>query len=96
MIRIALLALALGGFSACTAPVITPEAAADRCEQRARDAQEPTGGVTFGVNSTSGAFTEARIGVTSDFLAGTDPEALYDRCVLEMTGAGPIRRPVLR
>jgi hypothetical protein len=52
--------------------------------------------VTFGVNSNSGAFTEARIGVTSDFLAGTDPEALYDRCVLEMTGETAIRRPVLR
>jgi hypothetical protein len=94
--RMVWLAISFGALAACAAPAVSPEVAADRCEQRARGAQAPTGGITFGVNSNNGAFTEARIGVTSDFLAGTDPVALYDRCVLEMTGEAAIRRPVLR
>ncbi len=92
MIRFVVVLLMLG---AC-ATMMDPIQAADHCEKRARDAQGPTGHVTFGVNSRSGGFTEAEIGLTSDFLRGTDPELLYDRCVIELTGEGPIRRPVLR
>ncbi|WP_458792359.1 hypothetical protein [Yoonia sp. MH D7] len=92
MIRLAVVLLMLG---ACST-TMTPQQAADHCEKRARDAQGPTGGVTFGVNNKSGAFTEAEIGISSDFLRGADPDVLYDRCVIEITGEGPIRRPVLR
>lgn len=92
MIRALVVLLAL---SACGAKM-DPARAADRCEQRARAAQGPTGGITFGVNSNTGAFTEAEIGVTSDFLRGADPDLVFDRCVIELTGEGPIRRPVLR
>ena len=75
---------------------MTAERAADICEERARAAQGPTGGITFGVNNRSGTTVEAEIGVTSDFLRGTDPDLVYDRCVIELTGEGPIRRPNLR
>ncbi len=92
MIRIVVVLLAL---SACGTTMDAVQAA-DHCEQRARDAEGPTGRVTFGVNNNSGAFTEAEIGITSDFLRGTDPDVLYDRCVIKITGEGPIRRPVLR
>ena len=87
-------ALALLALAAC-GPV-DPELAAQRCEERARAAQGPTGGVTLGVNSRSGGFAEAEIGVSSDFLRGLDPVAVYDRCVFEQTGELPIRPPVLR
>jgi len=82
------------GLVAC-AP-ISPELAAQRCEERARAAQAPTGEVTIGVNSNSGGFAEASVGISSDFIRGADPVAVYDRCVFELTGALPIRPPVLR
>lgn len=94
MIRFAVV-LSVMLLGACTTQM-SPFQAADHCEKRARAAQGPTGNVTFGVNNTSGAFTEAEIGITSDFLRGADPEVLYDRCVIELTGEGPIRRPILR
>lgn len=75
---------------------INPEIAAQRCEARAQAAQGPTGSVTVGVNSDSGGFASAEVGISSDFVRGLDPVAVYDRCVLEMTGELPIRPPVLR
>ncbi len=75
---------------------VNPELAAQRCEDRARAAQGPTGGLTVGVNSNTGGFARAEIGVSSDFLQGRDPNAVYASCVLRMTGEAPIRPPVLR
>ena len=75
---------------------VNPELAAQRCEERARAAQGPTGGVTIGTNSRTGGFVAAEIGISSDFVQGVDPTVIYDRCVFEMTGALPIRPPVLR
>ena len=80
--------------AACTP--ISPERAADRCEERARAAQGPTGSVTVGTNSRSGGFFEGSIGISTDAIRGLDPVAVYDRCVLELTGELPIRPPVLR
>lgn len=65
--------------------------AADRCEARARAANGPTGSVTVGANSNTGPFAGASIGVTSDFLRGEDPAAVYQSCVLRLTGNAPIR-----
>ena len=92
--RFVLPVLMLGGIASC-GPV-NPELAAQRCEERARAAQSPTGEIAFGVNSNSGAFTNAKIGVSSDFLQGRDPAQVYDACVLQLTGELPIRPLVLR
>jgi len=73
-----------------------PNRAADRCEQRARAAQGPTGNVTIGTNSTTGGFGSASVGISSDFLRGLDPVQVYERCVLELTGDLPVRPPMLR
>lgn len=96
MIRSVILGVTLAVVSACTPTPVTPAQAAERCEARARAAQGPTGDVTFGVNNRTGASTSASIGISSDFVRGLDPDAVFDRCVLEMTGESPIRRPVLR
>jgi hypothetical protein len=48
------------------------------------------------VNSNSGAYTDAAIGVTSDYLSGRDPMEVYRTCVFERTGGDPIRPPRLR
>ena len=70
---------------------ISPERAADMCEERARAATGPTGFVGIGVSSDGKAKTKASIGVTSDFLQGRDPYVVYDQCVRQKTGQGPVR-----
>ena len=80
---------------ACDIPV-DPARVADDCEARARAAQGPQGSVMIGTNSNSGPFASASVGVSSDFLRGSDPVALYESCVFQKTGALPIRPPVLR
>ena len=80
----------------CTPQPISPERAAEICEERARAAQGPTGRVSVGTNSNSGPFAGVEVGVSSDFVAGRDPVAVYEQCVLDRTGAAPIRPPVLR
>lgn len=75
----------------CELPPPDPYRVADQCEERAWGAQAPTAGLTIGVNSDSGGFAEGRVGITSDFLRGLDPQGVYDRCVLERTGEPPVR-----
>ncbi|MDA1153920.1 MAG: hypothetical protein O2873_04105 [Proteobacteria bacterium] len=77
------------GLAAC-GPV-SPERAADRCEERARAAQGPTVGLTLGANSNSGPFASGSIGITSDAIRGRDPAQLYDECVFRLTGQMPVR-----
>lgn len=84
------------GLAACAPAPISPERVADICEERARAAQGPTGSVTVGTNSETGGFGSVELGVTTDFLAGRDPVAVYNACVFDRTGAAPIRPPVLR
>lgn len=88
MLLLPLLAAACGPMS--------PERAAERCEERARAAQGPQGQVTVGVNSNTGPFARGEISISGDYLEGRDPETLYHYCVLNLTGAAPIRPPNLR
>ncbi len=88
--------IALAALVACTPAPVTPERAAEICEERARAAQGPTGSVTLGSNSNTGNFARGEIGVTSDFIAGRDPVAVYEACVFDRTGAAPVRPPRLR
>ncbi len=89
---VALLGVAL--VSACSP--ITPERAADRCEERARAAQGPEIGLTLGTNSNSGPFASGSIGISADAIRGLDPTAVYESCVLKLTGEPPIRPARLR
>lgn len=93
MLRFVPLLLAV---AACTPVPMNPEEAAQHCEERARAAQGPTGRVAVGVNSESGPFTNAEIGLSGDYLAGRDPVEVYTECVYDRTGMAPIRPPVLR
>ncbi|MGR3511219.1 MAG: hypothetical protein ACU0GG_00535 [Paracoccaceae bacterium] len=69
---------------------ISPERAADMCEERARAATGPTGEIGIGIG-TDGPRGNVEIGVTSDFLRGRDPYIVYEECVRQKTGQGPIR-----
>lgn len=75
---------------------ITPQAAADRCEDRARAAQGPEIGLTMGANSNSGPFASGSISITSDAIRGRDPVEVYESCVFGLTGELPIRPVRLR
>lgn len=88
--------LMLVALAACEAPLLSPEMAAEVCEQRAREAQAPTGNVTVGANSRTGGFGGVSIGVTSDYLMGRNPLQVYEDCVLTRSGLPPIRGPLLR
>lgn len=83
----------LGVLSAC-GPV-SPELAARQCEERARAAWRPTAEIGIGVGNR-GAGGYAEFGVTSDYLQGRDPYAVYDQCVRQKSGQGPIRPLVLQ
>jgi hypothetical protein len=95
VIRAVIIALALAA-SACTPTPPTPQEAADRCEKRAQDAQAPNVGLTVGASSKSGPFASASIGVSADLLRGLDPLAVYESCVINLTGEPPIRPARLR
>ena len=82
--------------SACEPTPVSPERAAQICEERAQAAQGPTGSFTVGANSDDGPFVGAEIGLTSDFVTGRDPLDVYEQCVIRQTGALPVRPPRLR
>lgn len=96
MLRL-LLPLAAGAvlLAACEPVPVDPERAALECEQRARAAQGPTGSVTIGASSDEGPFFGTEIGLSGDYLAGRDPMQVYQDCVIQKTGALPIRPPRL-
>lgn len=82
--RKALILLAL--LSAC-GPVTQQQAEAD-CFARARGATGPHGKVGVGVGS-NGPEADLELSVSSDYLQGRDPAAVYDACVYQKTGQPP-------
>ena len=74
---------------------VSPELAADQCEERARKAVGPTGEIGIGINSDGDVKNKISIGVSTDFLRGADPKRVYEDCVFKKTGQGPIRPLVL-
>lgn len=74
---------------------VSPELAARQCEERARAATGPTGEIGVGISSDGDTRGVFEIGVTSDYLYGRDPYEVYEECVRQKTGQGPIRPLVL-
>lgn len=69
-----------------------PLAQAEReCFERARLAQQPRGEVGIGVDSTGKTRGSFELSVTSDFIMGRDPAAVYDLCVQQKSGQPPSR-----
>jgi hypothetical protein len=83
-------ALLLAGLALAACGPMSPERAADVCEDRARAATGPTGEIGIGIGSNGpGGYVE--VGITSDYIQGRDPYILYDQCVRQKSGQGPIR-----
>lgn len=59
------------------------------CFDRARLAQQPRGSVGVGVNSNGKTSGVLELEVSSDFLQGRDPSAVYDQCVMQRSGMPP-------
>ncbi|RVV96720.1 hypothetical protein EKE94_17320 [Mesobaculum littorinae] len=74
---------------------MSPELAARQCAERAQAAAGPTGSVGVGIGN-DGPVSNLEIGISSDYVFGKDPYDVYDRCVRDKTGQGPIRPLVLR
>lgn len=87
--RAAILAATALGLAAC-GPM--PVERAERiCLERARLAQQPRGQVEVGASTGGGARFEGEINVSSDFLRGRDPSAVFDACVHKNSGRFPTR-----
>ena len=82
--------LALAAFALAACGPMSADRAADLCEDRARAATGITGEIGIGVG-TDGAGGNVELGVTSDYLLGRDPYQVYENCVRQKTGQGPIR-----
>jgi hypothetical protein len=81
--------LALVLLTAC-GPMTVAEAER-QCFERARLAQQPRGAVTVGASSDGRKSAGLELHVSSDFLMGKDPSAVYETCVMAKTGQPPTR-----
>ncbi|MEZ5913321.1 MAG: hypothetical protein R3D84_14790 [Paracoccaceae bacterium] len=70
---------------------VTVEQAERQCLERARLAEHPRGMVKIGTGR-GGSRVGGSISISSDFIQGRDPSALYDSCVQSKSGQLP-RRP---
>jgi hypothetical protein len=87
MRRVILLAGLL--LSAC-GPISVQEAER-QCFERARLAQQPRGEIAVGVGSNGRAAAGLELNVSSDYLMGRDPAAVYETCVISKSGEPPSR-----
>jgi hypothetical protein len=84
------LALVLPAVLLACGPIPLPQAERE-CFQRARLAQQPRGEIGVGVGSDGKVRSQFEMTVTSDFLQGRDPSAVYDACVFQKSGQPPSR-----
>lgn len=62
-----------------------------QCLERARLAEQPRGSVGIGVGSGGRTASNIEINVSSDFILGRDPSAVFDTCVMQKSGQAPTR-----
>lgn len=81
--------LVLAGLAAC-GPVSLAEAER-QCVERARLARSPVTELAVGVGSGGRVGAAIDLTVSSDYIAGRDPSAVYDSCVMSKAGEPPSR-----
>ena len=87
--RLIILMIGVLGLAACgPVPVEQAERA---CLERARLAERPRGEVRIGANSNGQVGTEVDLTISSDFLRGRDPSAVFNACVQQKSGQFPSR-----
>lgn len=83
-------ALALLALVAACGPISLPEAER-QCYERARLAQQPRGEVSVGMTSGGRAAGGIEVEISSDYLMGRDPSAVFETCVMQKSGQMPSR-----
>ncbi|MEZ5797941.1 MAG: hypothetical protein R3D63_10955 [Paracoccaceae bacterium] len=61
------------------------------CLDRARLAQQPRGMIKLGTTSQGKMSGGLSVGVSSDYILGKDPSAVYETCVMAKSGQAPTR-----
>ena len=67
------------------------EVAERQCIESAQLAQRPRGSVGFVADSNGNFGTTLSVGISTDYLAGRDPDQVYASCVLGRSGQNPTR-----
>lgn len=62
-----------------------------QCLDRAQLAAKPRGMVSAGVTSNGDTRAGLKLEVSSDYLLGRDPSAVFDACVYQKSGVPPTR-----
>lgn len=62
-----------------------------QCFERARLAKQPRGEVQVGASSDGRTSAGLKLKVSSDYLLGRDPSAVYEMCVMQKAGEPPSR-----
>lgn len=75
---------------------MTLQEAERQCFERARLAKQPRGEVTVGAGSGGRTSAGIELNVSSDFLLGKDPAAVYETCVMQKAGEPPSRPLYMR
>ncbi len=70
---------------------MTVQQAERECYERARLAQQPRGQVKIGGTSGGKLAGGLDLHVSSDYLTGKDPSAVYETCVMAKSGEPPSR-----
>lgn len=65
------------------------ERAEDACFDRSRLAHQPRGKLNIGASTGGGPYVGGEVTITSDYIQGRDPAALYDACVFRKSGKPP-------
>ena len=72
------------------------ETAERQCFERARLAERPRGEIAVGATSDGRRGAGVTLDISSDFLLGKDPSAVYESCVMSKTGQPPSRPLYMR
>jgi hypothetical protein len=84
-------AVVAGALALAACGPLTVDQAERQCLERARLAQQPRGEVAVGIGSDGKARGALELTVTSDFLTGRDPAAVFETCVMQRSGQPPSR-----
>lgn len=92
--RLAVMLLVPAALVAC-GPMTLAEAER-QCFERARLAKQPRGEVSVGAGTGGRTSAGIELSVSSDFLLGKDPAAVYESCVMQKAGEPPSRPLYMR
>lgn len=75
---------------------MTLQEAERQCFERARLAKQPRGEFSIGASSDGRKAAGFELNVSSDYLLGKDPAAVYEMCVMQKAGEPPSRPLYMR